>query len=168
MRFRAILPLGGKTATGIHVPDDVVARLGSRKRPAVHVTLNGYSYRSTLAVMGGQFMLPVSADVRAQARIAAGDEVDVEIDLDTTPRAVTLPPDVMEALTRDADAQRFFEGVSSSNKRRIVLSIEDAKTAETRQRRSGQPVARGTHRASRPSRRPVLARTSVLLLRGGP
>jgi len=141
MKFRAILQLGGKTATGIHVPDDVVASLGSSKRPAVHVTLNGYSYRSTVAVMGGRFMLPVSADVREHAGVTAGDEVDVEIDLDTAPREVTVPPDVRDALDRETDAGRFFDGLSYSNKRRIVLSIEDAKTAETRQRRIATAVS---------------------------
>lgn len=140
MKFRAILQLGGKTATGIHVPDDVVSGLGSSKRPAVHVTLNGYSYRSTIASMGGRFMLPVSAEVREQAGVAAGDAVDVEIDLDTAPREVTIPPDVRDALDRETDAGRFFEGLSYSNKRRIVLSIEDAKTAETRQRRIATAV----------------------------
>ncbi len=147
MTYRAVLQLGGKTATGIQVPDDVVAGLGAGKRPAVRVTINGYAYRSTVAVMGGMFMLPVSAEVRAHAGVAAGDEVDVEIELDTAPREVTMPPDVTEALARDADAQRFFEGLSYSNKRRIVLSIEDAKTAETRQRRIDKAVSalRGGH-----------------------
>ena len=141
MTFRAVLQLGGKTATGIHVPDDVVAGLGASKRPAVRVTINGYAYRSTVAVMGGIYMLPVSAEVRTHAGVAAGDEVDVELDLDTAPREVTMPPDVMEALARDADAQRFFAGLSYSNKRRIVLSIEGAKTPETRQRRIDKAVS---------------------------
>ena len=115
--------------------------LGSGKRPAVRVTLNGYTYPSTVAVMGGQFMLPVSAEVRAHAGVAAGDEVEVEINLDTAPREVTVPSDFGEALAHDETAQQFFEGLSYSNKRRVVLSIEGAKTPETRQRRIATAVS---------------------------
>jgi hypothetical protein len=141
MRFRATIKLGGKTATGIRVPDEVVASLGPSKRPSVRVTINGHTYLSTVATMGGEFMLPVSADVRASAGVAAGDDVDVDIELDTEPREVTVPPDFSDALDRDVDARRFFDGLSYSNKRRVVLSIEDAKTAETRQRRIAKAVS---------------------------
>ena len=139
--FRATIELGGKTATGIRVPPEVVASLGSHKRPAVRVTLNGHTYRSTIAPLGGEFMLPVSADVREAAGVAAGDEVDVDVELDTEPREVTVPPDFAEALDGDADARRFFDGLSYSNKRRHVLSIEEAKTAETRQRRIAKALS---------------------------
>ena len=140
MRFRAIIQLGGKTATGIEVPAEIVASLGASKRPAVRVTINGYTYRSTVAPLGGAFMLPVSAEVREHAGVAAGDEADVEIALDTEPREVAVPPDFADALGRDADARRFFDGLSYSNKRRLVLPIEGAKTAETRQRRIAKAV----------------------------
>jgi hypothetical protein len=140
MKFRAIIQLGGKAATGIRVPAEVVASLGPSKRPAVRVTLNGHTYRSTVASLGGEFMLPVSEEVRRNAGVAAGDEVDVELDLDTEPREVTVPPDFSDALDRDADARRFFDGLSYSNKRRFVMSIEDAKTAETRQRRIAKAI----------------------------
>ena len=135
MKFRAKVELGGKTATGIEVPAAVVAKLGSSKRPAVRVTINRYTYRSTVAPMGGRFMLPVSAEVREAAGVTAGDQVDVDIELDTAPREVTMPADFGRALTRDAAAKRFFEGLSFSNKQRLVISIEAAKTPETRQRR---------------------------------
>ena len=135
MRFRATILLGGKTATGIEVPPEVVASLGPSKRPPVLVTINGYSYRSTVAPLGGVFMLPVSAEVREHAGVAAGDEVDIDIERDTEPREVAVPPDFATALDGDAAARRFFDGLSYSNKRRFVLSIEDAKTAETRQKR---------------------------------
>lgn len=94
MRFRAIILLGGKTATGIRVPAEVVERLGSSKRPPVRVTINGHIYRSTVAPMGGKFMLPLSAENRERVGVKAGDEVDVEIELDTEPREVTVPPDL--------------------------------------------------------------------------
>lgn len=139
-QFQATLELGKKTATGICVPDDVVANLGAGKRPAVTVTINGYTYRSTIASMGGRFMLPVSAEVRAAAEVAAGDDVMVELRLDTEPRQVTVPPDLQEALDRDTAASQFFAELSYSNKRRLVLAIEGAKTAETRQRRIAKTV----------------------------
>jgi antitoxin component of MazEF toxin-antitoxin module len=140
MNFHATIQRSGKTATGIRVPDDVVAAFGSGKRPAVRVTINGHTYRSTIAPMGGAFMLPVSAEVRDRAAVTAGDEVEIQVELDTQPREVTLPSDFAEALDRDSDAKRFFDGLSYSNKRRMVLPIEQAKTAETRQRRIASTV----------------------------
>jgi hypothetical protein len=140
MRFRATIQLGGKTATGIQVPDAVVADLGGGKRPAVRVTINGYTYRSTVATMGGVFMLPVSAEVRAGAGVQAGDDVDVDIERDNEPREVVVPPDFAAALDGDADAKRFFDGLSYSHKQRHVLSIEGAKTSETRERRIAKAV----------------------------
>jgi hypothetical protein len=140
MKFRAMIELGGKTATGIQVPADVVESLGAGKRPQVRIAIGDYSYPSTVAVMGGEFLIPVSAEVRKGAGVEAGDEVDVDIELDTQPREVTVPPDFAEVLDRDADARRFFDGLSYSNRRRFVLQIEDAKTAETRQRRIDKAV----------------------------
>ena len=138
--FHGTLQSNGKTATGILVPDDVVAALGSSKRPAVHVTIAGYTYRSSVASMRGVFMLPVSADVRANAGVAAGDELDVTLELDTEPRVVSVPPDFADALDHDAQARRFFDGLSYSNKQRYVLAIEGAKSDETRQRRIARSV----------------------------
>jgi hypothetical protein len=140
MRFRSTVMLGGKTATGIPVPAEVVAALGTRKQPPVRVTIGGHTYRSTVASRGGQFMLPISAENRASAGVAAGDEVDVEIELDTEPREVTVPADLSEALDRDADAKRAFDGMSYSHQLRHVLAIEDAKTPETRQRRIAKAI----------------------------
>ena len=135
MRFRTTILQNDKTATGIHVPDDVVASLGSGRRPKVRVTINGYAYRSSVASMGGRFMVGVSAAVREGAGVAGGDDVEVDIELDTAPRQVTVPPDLAAALERDADAKRFFDGLSYSKQQWHVLSIEGAKTDDTRQRR---------------------------------
>ena len=135
MRLHPTVKLGAKTATGIPVPEEVVASLGPSKRPPVRATINGHTYRSTLASRGGRFMLPISEENRTSAGVAAGDEVDVDIELDTEPREVTVPPDLAKALERDVDAKRFFDGLSYSQKQRHVLPIEQAKTAETRQRR---------------------------------
>lgn len=138
--FRATIQLGGKTATGIEVPEEVVVALGSSRRPAVRATISGYTYRTSVASMRGRFMLPISADVREAASVAAGDEVDVELELDTEPRVVDVPPDLAEALGRDGEAAGAFEGLSYSHKRRHVLAIEGAKTIETRQRRIAKAV----------------------------
>ena len=140
MKFRATVQQSGKTATGIQVPAEVVAQLGSSKRPPVRVTINGHTYRSTIAPLGGVFMLPISADNRMLAHVSAGDEVEVEVEPDKEPREVNVPPDFREALERDNDARRFFDGLSAGNKQRVVLSIEGAKTSETRQRRIAKAV----------------------------
>jgi hypothetical protein len=135
MKFHSKIELGGKTATGLEVPAEVVDGLGAGKKPAVSVTINGYTYRSTIASMGGRYMLPVSAENRAGAQVAAGDGVEVEVELDTAPREVTVPPDFAAALDQDAGAKQFFEKLAFSHKLRHVLAINDAKTPETRQRR---------------------------------
>lgn len=140
MTFRGVLVLNGKTATGIRVPAEIVIGLGSSKRPAVRITLRDYAYRSTIAPMGGEFWIPVSADVRSKAGVAAGDEVDVQLELDTEPREVTVPDDLLAALQSSGPARAFFDGLSYSNKLRHVLSIDGAKTPETRDRRIAQSV----------------------------
>jgi len=140
--FRAVIQQSGKTATGIPVPAAVVERLGAGKRPAVQVTLKSYTYRGTVALMGGAFMLPLSAEHRAAAGVTAGDEVEVTLARDTAPRVVTAPPDLAAALAADGDAQRAFAGLSYSNRQRVVLPIEEAKTPETRQRRIAAAIGR--------------------------
>lgn len=142
MRFRTTIELGGTTATGFAVPPEIVAELGSGKRPQVRVTIRGYTYRSTVAVYGGRFVIGVSAEVRKRANVAAGDEVDVDLGLDTQPREVNVPADFAAALDPHPDARRFFDGLSYSDRRWYVLGIEEAKTPETRQRRIDKAVER--------------------------
>lgn len=141
MRFTARLQLHGKTATGIEVPDEVVAALGAGKRPPVRVTINGHTYRSTVAVMGGVCMVGVSAENRAAAGVSAGDEIDVLLELDTDKREVEVPTDFAAALAADAVAATAFAKLSYSHQRQHVLAIDDAKTAETRQRRIAKSLA---------------------------
>lgn len=88
MNFTTKILEAGKTATGIEVPARIVEALGAGKRPPVRITLNGYTYRNTVAVMGGKFMVSVSADVRQAAGVAGGDMVDVNIEWDDQPREV--------------------------------------------------------------------------------
>ena len=141
MRFRATLETEGKTATGINVPAEVVDALGGGKRPRVTVTINGqHTYRSSVAVLGGRYMLGVSAENRAAAGVEGGQDVDVELELDTAPREVTVPPDFASALTAEPAAQATFDGLSYSNKSWHVLQIDGAKTDETRQRRIAKSV----------------------------
>ena len=140
MKFRATIELGGKTATGVQVPDTIVESLGGGKHPKVRATIKGYTYRSSVASMGGRFMLGVSAEVRENAGVGAGDQVDVDIELDTEPREVNPPPDFAKALRGDPKARRFFESLSFSQKQRHVQAIEGAKTPETRQRRIDKAI----------------------------
>jgi hypothetical protein len=140
MRFRATLLLNGKTATGIEVPPDVVAGLSGGKRPPVRVTINGHTYRSTVAVMGARFLVGVSADNRAAAGVAAGDEVDVELLFDDQPREVVVPVELAHALSRDRVAREFFDQLSYSQRQRYALSVEAAKTDTTRARRVQKAV----------------------------
>jgi hypothetical protein len=133
--FRATIELNGRTATGISVPPDVVAGLGAGKKPPVRVTIAGHSYRTTIAPRGERYLIPVSAENRAAAGVAAGDEVDVEIALDTEPRVLAVPGDLAEALDREPAARARFDALSYSAKQRHVLPIAQAKTAETRARR---------------------------------
>ena len=113
IRFRTKILTAGKTATGIQIPDDVIEKLGGGKKPAICVTIHGYTYRSTVAVMGGRFMVGVNAENREKAKVAGGDEVDVEIALDTEPREVELPADFATALNRNAKARKYFESVAA-------------------------------------------------------
>ncbi|RJL30550.1 DUF1905 domain-containing protein [Bailinhaonella thermotolerans] len=142
MKFRTVVELGGKTATGFEIPAEVVEGLGAGKRPAVTVTVNGgYTYRSTVAVMGGRFLVPLSAEHRTGAGVSAGDEVDLELDLDTAPREIAVPPDLAEALAGDQAARGYFEGLSYSQQRRFTEWIESAKKPETRERRVREALA---------------------------
>jgi hypothetical protein len=141
VKFKTTVHLGGKTATGLPIPDDIVERLGAGKRPAVQVTLRGHTYRSTIASMGGVFMIPLSAEHREAASVAAGDDVEVAVTLDTAPREVEVPADFAALLKKQAAARKAFQALSYSNQRRHVLSIEGAKTAETRERRIAKALA---------------------------
>jgi hypothetical protein len=140
MRFRTTIVQSGKTATGIEVPGEVMEALGSGRRPAVRVTINGYSYRSTVASLGGKSMVGLSAEHRAGAGVAGGDEVEVDLELDTAPREVTVPADLAAALDAEPAASATFDGLSYSNRSWHVLQVTGAKTEETRRRRVTRSV----------------------------
>ena len=132
MEFTTTLQLDGQTATGIRVPDEVVAALGGGKRIPVSVTINGTRYASTIATMRGEPKIPVSGGIRAAAGITAGDSITVELERDDAPRTVDVPADLADALRADPAASVRFAALSYSNQRRHVLSITGARTAETR------------------------------------
>ena len=139
MRFESTVELGGKTATGIPVPEEVVAALGESKRPPVTITLNGYTYRTTAVRMGGRFLVPLSAEHREAAGVAAGDAVTVDLEADTAPREVALPAD-LEAAMDDA-ARAAYDALSYTHRKEWVRWVEEAKKPETRATRVEKTVA---------------------------
>ena len=147
-RIRALLEQNGKTAVGFAVPEAVVLALGKGKRPPVRVTLNGYTYRSTVAPMGGRYLVGVSADNRAAAGVAGGQTHDIELELDEAPRVVALPADFAAALDAEPAARATFDRLSPSNQGYHVSLLEGAKSDETRARRLEKSI--GALREGRP------------------
>ena len=131
----------GKTALGFEIPPEVVESLGAGKRPPVRVTINGYTYRNTVAVYGGVFMIGVSAENRAKAGVGGGDVVDVDLELDTAPREIDVPPELQAALDADPTAKATFEGLSYSNKSWHALRVTGTNNPETRARRIEKSIA---------------------------
>jgi hypothetical protein len=140
MHFRTTVELGGKTATGLVVPGDVVTALGGGRRPPVRVTVGGHTYRTTVATMSGRFLVPLSAANREAAGVAAGDKVEVAIELDSAPREVDVPDDLAAALAGEPAARQFFEGLSFTHRKEWVRWVTEAKRAETRTQRVARTV----------------------------
>ena len=129
-----ILKAEGLNATGIQVPPEIVAALGQGKKPKVKVTVNGYTYRSTVAAYGDVFMLPLSQEHRKAAGVEAGDQVEVTLELDLEPRTVEVPPDLAAALAEVPGARAAFDALSFTMRKEYVRQVETAKAQETRQR----------------------------------
>jgi len=121
--------------TGLEVPPEVIAQLGTSKKPPVVVTVAGYTYRNTVAVMDGVFMISLSKANREAAGVKGGDEVEVTLELDTEPRTVTVPEDLAAALAAKPGTTAAFDALSPSRRKEVVRQVEDAKTQETRERR---------------------------------
>ena len=138
--FSTTMLLNGNN-TGIEVPAEQVEALGGGKRAAVLVRVNGYEYRSTLAVMGGKHLIPFSSDKRAATGIAGGDPIDVELELDTAPRTVEVPIDLAEALAAAGLPERVA-ALAPSRQKAHGVSVGGAKAAETRQRRVEAVIAK--------------------------
>lgn len=140
MRFRTRVEQHGRSATGLPVPAEVVEGLGGGGRPAVVVTLGGHTYRTTVGTMAGRRLLPLAAEHRTAAGVGAGDEVDVEVVLDTAPRTVEVPEDLAAALAAEPAAQRLFDDLAPSHRKEWVRWVSEAKQAATRDRRLAATV----------------------------
>ncbi|MEP6755668.1 MAG: YdeI/OmpD-associated family protein [Chthonomonadales bacterium] len=132
--FRTNLSGTATGPTGIKVPSEIIEQLGSGKKPPVVVSVNGYEYRSTVAVMGGAFMIPFSSEHRSKSGIGAGDSITVTLSLDEKPRTVEIPDDLALALNT-AGKSVAFEKLAPSRKKEYVRQVTEAKAAETRLRR---------------------------------
>ena len=139
--FHTTIKQSGGTATGIEVPPAIIESLGAGKKPAVKITMNGKTYRSTVAVMDGLYMVGVSAENRALTGVKGGDSVDVGIELDTEPRVYELPDDLAKALAAKPGATETFHASAPSKRKEYVRQVTDAKTQETRERRIAKIVA---------------------------
>jgi hypothetical protein len=137
--FTTTLLLNGNNV-GIEVPADVVESFGAGRRVPVIVTINGYSYPSTIAVMGGQYLLPVAAVHREAAGVAGGETHQVTLTHDTTPRDTPVPDDLALALAA-AGVRDAFDALAPSHRKEHVRSVTDAKAEATRQRRIEKVVA---------------------------
>ncbi len=140
MRFRTRVE-PPEPMRGLEVPPEVVDALGGGKRPAVTITVNGHTWRSRVAIMRGRYLLGLSKANRAAAGVETGDEVDVDLELDTEPRVVVEPADFAAALDADPDARAAYDRLAHSHKREHVLAIESAKKPETRARRIEKAIA---------------------------
>ena len=141
VRFKTTVLQTGRTAMGFEIPASAVEALGAGKRPPVTVTINGYTYRNTIAVMGGAFMIGVSSEHRGPAKVKAGDEVEVELALDTAPREIAVPPELQAALDAEPAAKSTFDGLSYSNKSWHTLQVTGTSNPETRARRIEKSIA---------------------------
>ena len=120
---------------GLEIPQEIVEALGAGGRPPVTITINGHSWKSRVAIMRGRHLLGLSNANRQAAGVATGDEVEVEVELDTEPRVVIEPPDFARALDADLVARAAYDRLADSHKREHVRAIESAKKPETRKRR---------------------------------
>ncbi|HLO97499.1 MAG TPA: YdeI/OmpD-associated family protein [Fimbriimonas sp.] len=134
-KFETTLLNTGGTTTGIVVPPSVIDELGAGKKPRVVVVLNGYQYRSSVAVMGGEYMIGVSSDIRSKTNLKGGDAITVELSVDTEERTVDVPAELQAILDSNPSALEKFSKISYSNKLRISLAISTAKTPDTMAKR---------------------------------
>ena len=131
-----------KDTTGIPVPAEAIAVLGKGKKPPVKVTLNGFTYRSTVAAYGNLYLISLSKERREAAGVKAGDQVEVTLELDLEPRTVDVPDDLAAALAEKAGARAAFDTLSYSARKEYVRQVESAKAQETRERRIASIVAK--------------------------
>lgn len=141
MNFQAVVERNGKTATGIEVPPEVIAELGDAKRPKVQVVINGYAFSTTVGVMGGRYLIPLSAERRTGVQVEAGQSVTVELSLDVEPTTLDVPDDLAQAFRAEPKAEAFFASLTHSQRKEWVRWVTEAKKAETRASRVEKSVA---------------------------
>jgi len=139
--FKTIVAGKIGSPTGIEVPPTAIAALGSSKKPAVKVNLNGYTYQSTVGVMGGKFMIPLSSAHREASGLKAGDKIEVTLELDEAPRTVEVPADLLTALSKKASVKAAFDALAPSKRKECVRQVVEAKAQDTRERRIAKIVA---------------------------
>jgi hypothetical protein len=140
MRFRAELESTGKNTAGFEVPDSVVEGLGGGGHPKVSVTVNDFTFRTSIAKMGGRYLLGVSAERRKEGGLEAGQVLDVDVELDTAPREIDVPDDFAAALAAAPRAKEFWDTLSYSKQSWHVQQVTGAKKAETRASRIEKSV----------------------------
>ncbi|GIE90173.1 YdeI/OmpD-associated family protein [Actinoplanes regularis] len=140
MKFRTVVE-PPEPMRGLEVPPEVVEALGGGARPPVTITINGHSWKSRVAIMRGRHLLGLSNANRQAAGVAVGDEVEVELELDSEPRVVVEPPDFAQALDDDPVARAAYDALAYSHKREHVRAVESAKKPETRLRRIEKAIA---------------------------
>lgn len=118
-----------------------VKKVFGRARAPLRVSINGYSYRSTVSVYGGRYYLPVRRSHREAAGVKVGDTVSLVLETDTSPRVIKAPPELARALAKDAKARAAWIKLSYSHKREHADAIRNAKKPETRVRRVKRALA---------------------------
>jgi len=131
-----------KDTTGIEIPAEIIEAFGAGKKPPVKITLGDYSYRSTVAVMGGRYLVSLNQANREAAGVKGGDQLDVTVELDTEPRTVEVPEDLAAALAAKPGAREAFDKASPSARKEFVRQVVEAKAQDTRERRIANIVAK--------------------------
>jgi hypothetical protein len=139
MRFETTMFQSGNN-TGIEVPPEVIEALGAGRKPPVVVNVNGYEYRSTVAVMGGRYLISFSSDKRAATGIQGGDPIVVDLEVDTAPRTVEVPDDLAAAIDAAPGAREAWDRLAPSHRKAHVTAVESAKADDTRQRRIAKAI----------------------------
>jgi bifunctional DNA-binding transcriptional regulator/antitoxin component of YhaV-PrlF toxin-antitoxin module len=130
-------------AAAVVLDDEQVEAVGhGKKRFPVKATVNGHTWRTTVARMGGEFLVGLNKEVRRAAGAEAGDEVEVVLELDEEERTVEIPPPLAELLAGDDAARAGFDGLSYTHRKEYARWIADAKKPETRDRRLAQALER--------------------------
>lgn len=147
MIFRALVIPSGN-ATGVEVPDNVMQALGAKSRPPVMITINGHTWRSRVAAMRGQHLIGISAAHRAAAKISEGDIIEIDVEIDEAPREVAEPTDLADALNNCPQARTSFDRLPLGLQQKHVKTIQEARSAEIRERRIAKLIAALKHSPS--------------------